>query len=363
MLLFCPACQAPFPNASRCPRCGGLLLMPHEVAPDKKPRKAVEAAPVRPTLVGRVLVGTALGIGGYLSLRRLVNGAVLADDTDPGQWWVSPTGLVTDQSLQGLAVVFGALIAGAGQLKASTTGGVVAAVCGLLFLGYDLAGGTADPKNLSVYLQPAVLVALGLVGGLLAALVWSPPPQFILGLPGAGKLSSLQLNEVADSVRKRPTSWPRVLIGATVMVVGITVAEDVRMNVQRYSGGVFHTSTRVEAQFITWQLALLLGLGGAMLAGADTGVGTRHGIYAGVIAGLGVYGLSYQRGIDHLFPPLRFWLSTLSVPMESVSALETAAAIILSVFALGVVGGWMGGALWQPIVPEHMRRTRRHGLD
>jgi hypothetical protein len=361
MLLFCPACQAPFPNASRCPRCGGLLLMPHEVAPDKKPRTAAEAAPVRPTLVGRVLVGTALGIGGYLALRRLVIGAVLAVDSDPNQWWISSTGLIADQSLQGMAVVFGALIAGAGQSKGSTTGGIVAAVCGLLFLGYDLAGG-ADPKNLSLYLQPAVLVALGLLGGLLAAMVWSPPPQFILGLPGAGKLSSLQLNEVADSVRKRPTSWPRVLIGATVMVVGITVADDLRMNVQRYSGGLFHSSPR-EAHFITWQLALLLGLGGAMLAGADTGVGTRHGLYAGIVAGLGLYGLSAQRGIEHLFPPVKFWLTKLSVPLEAINAPETAAAIIASVVLLGIGGGWMGGALWQPIVPEHMRRTRRHGLD
>ena len=361
MLLFCPACQAPFPNASRCPRCGGLLLMPHEVAPDAKPRKPKEAAPVRPTLFGRVLVGTALGIGGYLALRRLVIGAVLAVDSDPKEWWISSTGLIADQSLQGMAVVFGALIAGSGQSKGSTTGGIVGAVCGLLFLGYDLAGG-ADPKNLSLYLQPAVLVVLGLLGGLLAALVWSPPPQFLLGLPGAGKLSSLQLNEVADTIRKRPTSWPRVLVGATLMIVGITLANDIRMKVQWYSAGLFHSEQR-DAAFITWQLALLFGLGGAMFAGADTGVGTRHGVYAGAIAALGIYGLSVQRGIDHLFLPLRFWLSKLSVPMEAVNAPETAAAVIASVLALGIVGGWMGGALWQPIVPEHMRRTRRHGLD
>ena len=32
MQLFCPTCQAAFPGTQRCPRCGGLLLMPQEAA-------------------------------------------------------------------------------------------------------------------------------------------------------------------------------------------------------------------------------------------------------------------------------------------------------------------------------------------
>ena len=44
MQLFCPACNATFLGATRCPRCAGLLLMPHEVASNARAASPTAAA-------------------------------------------------------------------------------------------------------------------------------------------------------------------------------------------------------------------------------------------------------------------------------------------------------------------------------
>src|SRR5262245_19813259 len=109
MQLFCPACQAAFPGASRCPRCGGLLLMPHEVAPDAPHRTTEAPAPVSTTAFGRVAVGTVLALGLYLGLRNLATGMLAAVNPDPTAWWLSFPGLVAMHIVQVIAVTFGAV--------------------------------------------------------------------------------------------------------------------------------------------------------------------------------------------------------------------------------------------------------------
>src|SRR4051794_18972545 len=116
MLLHCPACQAAFPGVSRCPRCGGLLLMPPEVSPEVPHKARAEAPePVRPTALGRVIVGIVLAMGLYLALRKLAIGTVLAVNSDAAGWWLSLQGLVTIHASQVLAVVFGGVLAASGR--------------------------------------------------------------------------------------------------------------------------------------------------------------------------------------------------------------------------------------------------------
>ncbi|MCE9566422.1 MAG: hypothetical protein K8U57_30730 [Planctomycetes bacterium] len=360
MLLFCPACQATFPGASRCPRCGGILLMPHEVAPNSKRRIKNEPATTRPTFVSRLIVGVVLSLACYLAVRKLAIGVVCSVNPDPSEWWLTPTGMMAVQAVQAAAVVFGAMIGAAGQSKGGTLGGIVGVVCGGLFIGYELMAGV-PVQTLGLYLQLPVLAAFGLIGGLVGGKLWGAPPTLMLGIPGSGKLSSLQLNEVVEAERRRPTDWARVLIGTTIMVAGVTAAEDIRLFVQRYSGGIFHSRMGPEGDFLTWQLATLIALVGAMVAGAGTGAGARHGLIAGMFGALGVYGLCSQRG--DVFPALKYWLEKLSIPLKPITTPETIAVIVGTVALLGLIGGWMGGSLFQPIVPEHMRRGRHYGFD
>src|SRR5205085_11069846 len=105
MQLFCPACQAAFSGTSRCPRCGGLLLMPQE-ATALAPRPRVSGyEPVRPTPLARAVVGTLIALGLYLGLRKLATGWALATEPDPEAWWLSFDGLRAVFGFQAAAVV------------------------------------------------------------------------------------------------------------------------------------------------------------------------------------------------------------------------------------------------------------------
>src|SRR4051812_6322538 len=116
MQLFCPACQAAFPGTPRCPRCGGLLLLPQEAAEAATARPTAAAPPsFHPSPAGRIVVGGVLALGLYLALRKLAMGAVLAAAPDPDAGWVSFEGLAAVCGGQVLAVIFGAVVAAAGR--------------------------------------------------------------------------------------------------------------------------------------------------------------------------------------------------------------------------------------------------------
>src|SRR5947208_374290 len=108
MLLFCPECQSAFTGVARCPRCGGLLLMPDE-APSIADEPGHEPSAVVPSTPGsRVFVGTIVALGLYLGLRKLV-AAWVQSTTDDGQnWWPSEEALIAVFVLQVFASSFGA---------------------------------------------------------------------------------------------------------------------------------------------------------------------------------------------------------------------------------------------------------------
>src|SRR5262245_44980649 len=178
MQLFCPACQAAFPGTQRCPRCGGLLLMPQEAAEaSAPPREKTEPLPdpVHPTPAGRVVVGAVFGLGLYLGLRKLATGTLLATQLEPDEWWASFEGLVAVCGGQGLAVTFGAMLAAAGRTGGFVLGGAVGAVCGGLFLAAELLAG-APAQDLVLYVQPLVLALVGGIAGVFASRIWGAVP-------------------------------------------------------------------------------------------------------------------------------------------------------------------------------------------
>lgn len=361
MQLFCPTCQAPFAGASRCPRCGGLLLMPHEVAPDAAHRPADDApTPARPTAVGRVVVGTVLAMGLYLAVRKLVTGAVLATEPDPGGWWLSVKGLSAVYALQTLAVVFGAVVAAAGRASGYPLGAAVGVACGGLLLGHELLGG-APPRDLVLYMQLPVLAMIGLVAGAAGSRVWSAAPKVDVPAPKASKLSSLCLLEQKEAERGRPTELLRILAGVAIMVAGVAIADQFRLYAQRYSGGLLRVQSLAQGEFITWQLAVFAVLLGGVVAGAGTGAGVRHGLFAGLLGGVAILGLCLKSGAP--LAPVEFWLDWLSLDELPLTHLSVVVGIAGSVLLAGVVGGWLGGTLFLPLAPEHMRRRLQIGTD
>jgi hypothetical protein len=361
MQLFCPACQAAFAGTQRCPRCAGLLLLPQEAAeaavtrPKEKPQLAR-----MPTPAGRVIVGAVFALGCYLGLRKLVIGAVLAAQEEPEAWSLTFEGLSAVCAVQILSVLFGAVVAAAGRTGGLLFGAAVGGLCGALFLAAELLAG-APAQDLVLYVQPLVLVCVGAIAGVIAARIWGAVPALDMPLADRNALSSSRfaLEEMKET--PRPTVWLRVLVGAMVMLVAVAAAEKVRTGAQKYSGGLLRVDSVGQGQFLTWQIAVLGVTAGGVMAGAGTGAGVRHGVMAGFLGGLGVLGMTAATGQS--LGPVQYWLSKLSLgtlpPNDPTAILAAASGILI----LGVLGGWLGGTLFLPLAPEHMRKPLGNNYD
>ncbi len=362
MQLFCPACQSAFPGTQRCPRCGGLLLMPQEAADALVPlaRAAPVPQPVQPTPVGRVIVGAVFALGLYLGLRKLAIGLVLATVPEPDGWWSSFEGLMTVCGGQLLAVIFGAVLAAAGRSGGFVFGATVGGLCGGLFLAAELVAG-APARDLVLYIQPLLLLLVGGIAGVFAARIWGAVPVLDMPIPSRNRLSSSRFAIEDATSTGRPTAWVRIMAGAMIMIAAVAVAEQARSGMQKYSGGMLRVTTVGQGRFLTWQMAVFGVLAGGATAGAATGAGIRHGLIAGVIGGVGVLGLTAVRGEP--LSPVDYWLSTISLGGMPPNAPAAIVGAVGGVLLLGFFGGWLGGALFQPLVPEYARRRLHSGLD
>lgn len=361
MQLFCPSCQAAFPGTQRCPRCGGLLLLPQEAAEAAYARPRAELPPpIQTTPTGRVVVGAVLALGLYLGLRKLAIGAVLAASPDPDAWWSSFEGLLAACSAQGLAVLFGAVVAAAGRAVGFAFGAAVGGLCGTLFLGAELLAG-APPRDLVLYVQLAVLVLVGGIAGMIAARVWGAVPVLDLPVSNRNRLSSSRFAVEPPPSDAPPTAWARVLVGAMIMLVALAAADQVRTGAERVTEGALHVNSVGQGRFLTWQIAVFGILTGGAVAGAATGAGVRHGFMTGMIGGFGAVGLAAARGEQ--LPPVRYWLSKLALGEAAANDPAVLAAAVGGVALFGLVGGWLGGSLFQPLAPLSMRRRARTGLD
>jgi hypothetical protein len=360
MQLFCPACQDAFAGTQRCPRCGGLLLLPQDAVGSVGPRARAVPAPIQPTPTGRVVVGAVFALGLYLGLRKLAMGAVLVSSPDPDAWWTSFEGLLVACCGQVVAVAFGAVVAAAGRAVGFVFGAAVGGLCGALFLGAELLAG-APPGNLVQYVQLVVLVFAGGIAGVFAARVWGAVPLLDMPIPNRNRLSSSRFAPDPPGDRGRPTAWVRILAGTMMMLFAVAVAEQVRSGAQKYSGGLLHAHTIGQGQFLTWQIAVFGILVGGVTAGAATGAGVRHGLVAGALGGIGVIGLTALHGEP--LRPVAYWLSKLSLDGLPANDPAAVSAAVGGMLFLGLIGGWLGGTLFLPLAPLHMRTRLRTGLD
>lgn len=295
-----------------------------------------------------------------MGLRKLVLGAVLASQQEPEAWWSSFEGLMSVCGVQILAVGFGAVVAAAGRTGGVLFGAAVGGLCGGLFLGAELAAG-APARDLVLYVQPLILLCAGAVAGVLASRVWGAVPVLDMPVADRSKLNSSRFSLGESSVVDRPTAWLRIMAGAMVMLAAVAAADQVRSGAQKYSGGLLRVNSIGQGQFLTWQIAVLGMLAGGALAGAGTGAGVRHGLIAGALGGISVLALTVLNGQP--LSPVAYWLRKLSLGELQPSDPTAIIAAISWVLTLGILGGWLGGTLFQPLAPEHMRHRLRTGLD
>jgi hypothetical protein len=354
MQLFCPACQAAFSGTSRCPRCGGLLLMPQEATALPPRARNTGYEPYTPSPANRVLVGTLLALGLYLALRQLATGWLMAANTDLDSWWLTFEGLQVVLGIQTAAAVVGAVMAGAGRPNGLVLGGLVGGLCGGLFLGAEVYSAGTQVFDLVLLIQPGVLFVAGAIAGVVGGRVWPTPPDVEKPIPlSPDKLSSIRFGMEEVIAPGRPIAWIRIIIGAIVMFVAITQADIFRNQAQKYSYGTLKVSSHGQGKFLSLQLATIAALVGATLAGAGTGSGIRHGVLAGALAGIGVVALGASSG--EFVPPLQYWLGKLHMHGMEVRDPSVMFVVGMSVALVGAIGGWLGGTLFLPLAPAHLR--------
>ncbi|HXD85868.1 MAG TPA: hypothetical protein VN641_05215 [Urbifossiella sp.] len=359
MLLFCPACDSAFTGVSRCPRCGGLLLMPEETAQEES-LIGDAPAPLAPTPAGRAFVGTIVALGCYLGLRKLTMGSVFALHSSVERWWQSDEALVAVFLLQVLAAGFGAVLASAGRMRGIGLGALVGIVCGIAFLGAEVAAGT-PPTQLVLLLQPVMLAVIGAIAGAAGAWFWPAVPAFDLPPPLVKRSSSISLYDDTPRDTRRPTVWWRVVLGAFFIVAGMTLAEKARYSAEKASGGMLRVTSQGQGRFMSWQIATLAVLLGGAVAGSGTGAGVRHGIYTGLLGGIGIAAMrtvhgSFTQPEEYLLT----WMNlTVNGPHDPIGLLGIGMAVLIASF----VGGWFGGQLFLPLAPLHMRQRRLHTFD
>jgi len=360
MQLFCPNCNSAFFGETRCPRCGGLLLMSHEVAPDTPHQAEAPPPPAHPSAMGRITTGTVLALGFYLGIRKLLIGLTLALPNAEEGWWLSLQGLTAIYAIQAVAVLFGAVIAAAGRTYGYSLGFLVGGLCGGVFLGFELLAG-APPRTLVLYVQPPALALLGLFAGAFGSRVWQPAPILNIPIPTGSKLSSLQLGDDLAEEKPHPTWWIRILAGAAVMVLGIVFADPSRSFLQRCSGGILHVESLGQSEYITWQFATIIVLCGGVVSAAGTGAGVRHGFIAGVLGAGAVFAVCQSQG--EALPPIYYYLTRMSLDQLPLTSGPVLSVVGGSIIALGMLGGWLGGTLFPTLAPLHMRKPLDVGLD
>jgi len=358
MLLFCPECQSAFTGVSRCPRCGGLLLMPNEAPPSVGEPGRVPVELYKPTPSGRTVVGTIIALGVYLGLRKLTQGTVLA--VADQAWWQSADALTTVFILQVIATVFGALLCSAGRTGGIASGALVGLLCGGAFFAAEVAEGMPG-LQLALLLQPVLLIVCGAIAGAAGSWVWSAVPELDMPAPLVKKSSSIELLQDAPKETPRPTRWLRVLLGMLVIVAGLGLAEKARFAAEKASRGTLKVESRGQGKFMSWQIATLAVLLGGTLAGANTGAGLRHGILAGILGGLGGGALAIFRG--EFSQPEEYLLNYMNIPIGSPQDPLAIFGLGFGVVVAAMVGGWFGGQLLPPLAPTHMRKHHLRGLD
>jgi hypothetical protein len=335
MAMVCPQCNGSFEQRWHCPTCGVRLL--YQSHHTRTPKGIFGGgAQWQQTPWGRIFIGLLLAQGLYYGLRQLCTAGLMATgERGSHDVWNTLYGLIFLQGLQGVGLLVGGMLTGAGKRQGALFGAVVGVwngVISILVASQSVAGLTP----VTLYGQPVLQTAFGALGGFLGSLIWRPLPR--VTLPGDSRAARI----VLPSSPKLPilagrVSWWRVVVGVAVSAGGSLYANVVLQYVLEGGEGHLSIDTHLQAQIVTWEIIALAMLGGGAMAGATTPNGIKQGLFAGL--GVAALSMGIHMGKDK---------------MELESALLAACAPV----ALGLVGGKFGADLFPPVE----RAARPKGL-
>jgi hypothetical protein len=334
--MVCPRCQQVFDQQLHCRDCGCRLQF-HAESLDRTPGPVLAdpSGPWQHTPWGKILVGVLLAIGLSYGLQQLCTAALSAASGGASGIWPTLWGLALLHAVQAFSLLIGGAVTGAGQTRGVVYGSVVGIIAGCVFLGLQRPPGDGQP-DIMIFAQPILHAIFGMIGGRIGMVIWKPPPAIPLA---TNVTAPPQASEgLTSRLWRGPVHIGRVFTGVFIVVAGVVWSSAILDYVLRASNGTLAINSTLQARLIGWEIAALATLLGAGLAGATTFNGLKQGVCVGLGSAVMISGI--YAGNDKLI-------------------LDSIVAMLGSVFALSVAGGWFGGQLFPPLTPLR-RRSLSH---
>jgi hypothetical protein len=336
MAMVCPQCNGSYEQSLHCPTCGVHLLYESKTHSGDR---AGEDGRWLHTPLGRIFAGIMLAQGLAYGLQMLCTAGLLAA-VEEGQnpVWSTLFGLVLLQSLQGLSLLIGGALAGAGQRRAIAVGAVVGLVHAFILIFLQRLRGDAITE-VALYGQPVLHIAFGTLGAVIGSCIWRPLPT--LARPEFDtdkKAPRSRRSKSAWATLRGPVAWGRVFAGIIVVTAGFLWGPAFLNLVLEASQGKLKINDHLQAQLITWEIIGLGTLLGAALAGATTRNGLKQGMCVGIGASIVLVGN---------------YLGARTVGPEQIGM------TVFSIMCLTVAGGWFGGQLFPAV--QSAGRHRGYG--
>lgn len=347
MQRVCTRCGAVATNQFLCPACGRRTVDVDGDARDADPSGAAL------TFGGGLLTGLVVSQGLTYALRHLAIAGLLwrAGREEELAFWTTLPGLIVQQIAQGVALMIGGMLAGAGQKRGLTVGATLGAINAVLLIALHLLA-KQRPAEIVLYAQPLLHAILGGIAGMLGAVVWQPSPDLreLESQTKSPDLLTTTLPPVREITTPEPLPWGRLFVGTAVAVIGALGAGLIRDLVMsaggRRGGYEFHQS-----QFITWQIAVMAMVVGGGVAGSTTRGGALYGFWVGGLAAGLLVVLAATVDLRLQLSEVAGWFLGAQVPDGSPASLAFQG--VQTVLA-GTLGGWLG-SLIMPAAPPRKR--------
>jgi len=346
MYLYCPSCQSQFPAGGHCPRCSSRLLSPSEFTDGLARVCLPPPSAIRASGLNRFIVGTVVAFGLHIALREWAFALMAWNVLEP----IAPASL--NYSLWFLALLVGALLAGAGRSGAFIGGLAVGIMCALAWLIADSYPHVAITLP-NVLLAMAMLVAGG-VSAYFGNRIWPSAIELPKApLPRRSSILSVENQPNAEHPSK-PMQWLRILGSTVLIVVAVLGAESVRTFLGDSPSHLFQVNGPA-APRVTFELTTAMVLISAMFSGAGTGAGLRHAIVTAVLSSTVILGL-FETQSTKAMSGLNWYLTELG---PEVSDARPQVVLAGTCFVAITIAGWLGGQLF-PALSKRAKKVRRY---
>jgi hypothetical protein len=331
MAMMCPQCSEIFEQRLQCPTCGVRLIV---AARGASRRMALLASSWQHTQWGRLVIGLLLAEGLFFGLRHLLTGVIVLVNGPGSAQEILATlpAMIGVQAIQVVALLLGAMLAGAGKRGGSMLGLMMGVVAGVIAIVAQQWQPTASNWWLPIYCQPLVQGTIGFIGGFVGSTIWRP---LAVVLSAEDATIKRKVDFVPPTpMFAGPIHWFRILIGSGFAVAGWLSATYLLDRALLASNDALSTEGVMQEQIVVWEIKALAMLLGAALAGTCTMNGFKQGLFVGVLTGCILNAVLAYRGMQF----------------------DVVGLTMLSTMSLSISGGWFGGQLFPPVSPFARQR-------